>query len=123
MDEADAVTITTAVPPLPPSRKGAITRTERIDGSPLVYRVEDEDIFIAPSNPRKAFLLHKLGVDDGNGVENGSVMFRIGYYMIAHKPRVKGKWAWGQFAPMMTPEELDLIVRRLREKGWLSEGA
>jgi hypothetical protein len=49
-------------------------------------------------------------------------MFRIGYYMIAHKPRVRGKWAWGQSAAMMTPEELQLIVTQMQGKGWLPNG-
>ncbi|HVF70032.1 MAG TPA: hypothetical protein VM940_00305 [Chthoniobacterales bacterium] len=111
-----------AYPPLPASRRGRITRTEKIDGSPLIYRVEDQAIFEAPSNPAKAFLIQKLALDEGQGFENGPVMFRIGYYMIAHRPRVKGKWAWGQFAPMMTAEELQLIVRKMKAMGWMDSG-
>jgi hypothetical protein len=106
-------------PPLPTSRKGVITKTEKIDGSPMIYRVEDDAIFEAPSNPAKAFLLQKLVFDEGQGFESGPVMFRIAYYMIANRPRIKGKWAYGQFAAMMTPAELKVIVRRMEEKGWL----
>jgi len=39
--------------------------------------------------------------------------------MIAHKPRMKGKWAWGQFAPMMTEAEMVEIFDRLKAKGWI----
>ena len=99
-------------PPLP-SRIGKPTRTRRIDGSPLHYTVEDEVSFIAPSNPDKAFYLQKLVFDDAR------VEFRICYYMIAHKPRMKGKWAFGQFAPMMTAEEMKLLFEKAQQKGWL----
>ena len=99
-------------PPLP-TRHGKKTKTKGIDGSPLVYTVVDEKVFIAKSNPNKAFCLHKIQHEDGR---EG---FRIGYYMIAHKPRMKGKWAWGQFAPMMTKEEMINIFDEIKNKGWM----
>ena len=99
-------------PPLP-KRLGKKTKTTGIDGSPLIYTVVGEDIFLAKSNPNKAFCLHKIHHEDGR---EG---FRIGYYMIAHKPRMRGKWAWGQFAPMMTKDEMAEIFDRLKINGWL----
>jgi len=105
--------------PLPPSRVGKVTETTNIDGTPFVYEVEEQEIFVAPSNPQKAFLLQKLIVQQGGGVEPGAIVFRIGYYTIAHKPRARGKWAWGQFAAMMTPVELKIIFKKMEEKGWL----
>jgi len=97
-----------------PSRLGKTTRTKTIDGQPMVYTVVDEDVFAAPSNPEKAFCLQKLHFG------NGLIRFRICYYMIAHKPRMKGKWAFGQFAPIMTgEEELRLIFERAKQKGWI----
>lgn len=79
----------------------------------MVYTVIDEDVFIAATNPKKAFAIHKLKSTDGR--EN----FRIGYYMIAERPRVKGKWAWGQFAPTMSKEEMIAIFDRAKAKGWI----
>ena len=99
-------------PPLP-KRLGKKTKAKAIDGSPLVYTVIDEEVFLAKSNPNKAFSLHKIRHEDGREE------FRIGYYMIAHKPRMKGRWAWGQYAPMMTKEEMSEIFDRLKTKGWL----
>ncbi|HKO19198.1 MAG TPA: hypothetical protein VJU82_09965 [Acidobacteriaceae bacterium] len=100
-------------PPLP-SRLGKVTQRKGIDGSPLIYEVEDEEVFVAPSNAGKAFSLQKLRFSDGR------IEFRICYYMIAHKPRMKGKWAFGQFAPMMTPQELEMIMDIVCQKGWVS---
>ena len=93
-----------------PSRRGKTTRRKDIKGNPMVYTVEDEMVFEANSNPQKAFALHKLKHHDGR------VEFRICYYMIAHRARMKGKWAFGQFAPMMTKEELREIFNKLKAK-------
>jgi hypothetical protein len=32
--------------------------------------------------------------------------------MIAEKPRMKGKWAYGQFTPMMLKEDLAMIYKK-----------
>jgi hypothetical protein len=79
----------------------------------VVYTVVDEDVFVAPTNSDKAFAIHKLKFSDGR------TEFRIGYYMIAQRPRVKGKWAWGQYAPMMTKEEMAEIFSRVKAKRWI----
>ena len=98
---------------LPKSRMGKKTHRKTIDGKPMIYEVVDEDIFLAPSNNRKAFCLHKLRFADGKE------QIRISYYMIAEKPRMKGKWAFGQFAPMMTKEEMSIIFEKAKSKGWI----
>jgi len=100
-------------PPLP-SRVGKETRRKTIDGAPLIYTVEEEEVFVAPSNDAKAFCFQKLRFDDGR------TEFRLCYYMIARRPKMKGKWAFGQFAPMMTPDELALMFRIARERGWIA---
>src|SRR4051794_30133464 len=99
-------------PPLP-SRIGKTTTRQRIDGSPLVYTVKDEVTIPSLSCPGKAFYLQKLQF------EHGQVEFRICYYMIAHRPRTRGKGAFGQSAPMMTAEEMRLIFEAAQKKGWL----
>jgi hypothetical protein len=99
--------------PILPSRIGKTTRRRKIDGSPLVYTVEDEESFLALSNRNKAFYLQKLRFD------NGHEEYRICYYMIAEKPRMRGKWAFGQSAPMMTSDEMRLIFQKMQAKGWL----
>ena len=99
-------------PPFP-SRIGKRSERKRIDGSPLVYTVEDEVTIPSITTSGKAFLLQKLRFEDDR------VEFRLCYYMIAHKPRARGKWAFRQFAPMMTAEEMRLIFNAAQEKGWM----
>lgn len=103
------------LPPSPqlPSRLNKRTERITIDGQPLNYIVIAEEVFLAQSNPRKAFALHKLRFDDN------SEEIRICYYMIAEKPRMRGKWAYGQYAPMMTPDEARLIFSKLSEAKWI----
>lgn len=101
------------MPPSLPSRIGKTTTRKKIDGTSLVFTVEVEEVFAAPSNPDKAFCLQKLKFADGE------VGYRFSYYMIAHKPRMKGKWAFGQFAPMMTAEELKVVFEKIKAKGWI----
>ena len=96
-----------------PSRLGKTTKIKDIRGQPVEFIVVDEDIFPALSNKGKAFCLHKIRY------ANGKEEFRIGYYMIAHGPRMKGKWAWGQYAPIMTAEEMQMIFEHAKAKGWI----
>ncbi len=77
----------------------------------MEYTVADEHVFLAATNPKKAFAIHKLRFDDGREE------FRIGYYMIAQRPRLKGKWAWGQFAPMMTRKRYGRDFQAFEGKG------
>jgi len=97
---------------------GEVTVTKKIDGSPLVFRVEDEIAFLACSNPKKAFRVQQLRMWDEKGFDSGLMEYRICYYMIANKPRMKGKWAFGQFAPMFTSAEFTLLLTVIQEKGW-----
>jgi hypothetical protein len=99
---------------LPKSRIGKVTKRKTIHGNPMIYEVIDEEIFRSLSYKSKAFCLQKLRFNDG------SVVFRISYYMIAVKPRMRGKWAFGQFAPMMTKKEMELIYKLAIRKGWIS---
>ncbi len=101
--------------PKPPSRIGRVTRRAYINGKPMVYTVLDEIVHIPPSNPGKAIYLHMLQFED-----DGRKEMRLCYYMIGHKPRAKGKWLYGQFAPMIRREDFDQIMSQARAKGWIT---
>jgi len=80
----------------------------------MVYRVLDEIILIPPRNKNKAIYLQRLQFEDDNRIE-----LRLCYYMIGQKGRGKGKWLFGQFATMITPEDLESILSSARKKGWI----
>src|SRR5205814_10100777 len=86
-------------PPLP-NNIGKTKPLTYIHGGTTTYKILDEITRIPPSNPGKAFYLQMLQFADDNRKE-----MRLCYYMIAHRPRMKGKWAFGQFAPMIREED------------------
>jgi len=97
--------------PLRFSLKG---RARKIEGGSREFQVK-KYVGIVPSNSDgdKVVFLQELEFEDG------SKEFRLGYYIIGHKGRFKGKWAWGQFAPFIPAEDLTKLMERAREKGIL----
>ncbi|MFH1213112.1 MAG: hypothetical protein V1681_03430 [Candidatus Neomarinimicrobiota bacterium] len=96
------------------SRVGLTSNIKDIDGNPVSYTVVGEIVFPAPSNPRKAFAIHLLKYN------SGEEEIRIGYYMISQKEgRMKGKWMWGQYSPIMTKEEMKRIYLEAINRGWI----
>lgn len=50
--------------------------------------------------------------------EDGREQVRVGYYVIGKKPRMRGRWVWGQFATMMPLDDFTWLVRQAEAKGW-----
>jgi len=61
--------------------------------------------------PKKIFVLQNLLF------KNGKNELRIGYYIIGKKPRMRGKWVWGQFAPFFPKSDLKKLLAKARRKG------
>lgn len=107
------------IPPLPDARIHEETNTYAIDDRPLNFVVEDGFILELPHNRIKIFCVQLLKIDDGDGYTRHHFELRISYYMVAHKGKRRGTWQFGQFAPMMTPEEYGQIHQSIRDRGWL----
>lgn len=98
-----------------PTRVGKRTSRKDIHGEPMIYEVLDEIVYVPPSNPGKAICFQKLQFEPDHRIE-----LRLCYYMIGQKERGKGRWLFGQFATMISPEDFVHIVKLAREKGWIS---
>jgi hypothetical protein len=109
-----------AIPDIPGPRIGEESSTYAIDDSPLVFRVVDGFMIPLPHNPIKVFCVQLLEVDDGDSYARSHREIRIAYYMVSHKGKRRGTWAFGRFAPMMTPEEYRLIDQGIQDRGWLA---
>jgi hypothetical protein len=81
----------------------------------MTYTVLDEIVHIPPSNPGKALYLQLLRFDN-----DGREEMRLCYYMIGHQPRGKGKWLFGQFAPMIGRDDFEAMLSLARKKGWIT---
>ena len=113
MSYADKLKVTDMLPPLPRCVGRKFGPHNDINGIPLSYVVEDEIVRIQSDYPEKAIYLQKLRFENEERTE-----LRLAYYIIAKKPRMAGKWAWGQSATMMPIEDFRAIVREARKKGW-----
>jgi hypothetical protein len=105
--------LVTSTPPLP-SNIGKTKPLTYIDGSTTTYTVLDEIRRIPLSNPGKALYLQVLQFADDDRKE-----MRLCYYMIAHRPRMKGKWVFGQFAPMIREEDFRYLIAEAQKRGWV----
>ena len=102
--------------PQPPNHVGDPPKAlTYIDGRMTTYKVLDEITRIPPSNPGKALYLQLLQFAD-----DGRKEMRLCYFMIAHRPRMRGKWVFGQFAPMIREEDFSYLIAEARKRGWIS---
>ncbi|PWB53890.1 MAG: hypothetical protein C3F13_08265 [Anaerolineales bacterium] len=101
------------LPPLP-SNIGKRRKTIDIKGDIRFFTILDEISFHQSTNPKKAIYIQRIQFE-----KEGSIELRLGYYIIGKKPRVIGKWVWGQFAMMLSPNNFCTAYRLAMEKGWL----
>jgi hypothetical protein len=92
-----------------PSRKGKTSWIHDVDGKPAPYTVVDEIVWPQLNFPDKVLCVHKLEFK-----EDGHNEFRLGYYMCR-----KGRWWWGQYAPMLPPDDVKFMVDEMRKRGWV----
>jgi hypothetical protein len=83
-------------------------------GQWIHWTVVDEIVRIQSNRAAKALYLQQLKRDDDNGVN-----LRLGYYIIGQKPRMKGKWVWGESAAIMPAEDFKYLFEEAKRKGWL----
>jgi len=98
--------------PKPPSHIGTKVEIENRDGNKERYTIVDE--IIEKENEEKAVYLQKMEFDDKH------IEFRMAYWIVGNEQKkMAGKWAFGQFAPMISKEVFEKIVKKAREKGWI----
>jgi hypothetical protein len=99
-------------PPLP-NNIGKIRRIKAIDDRIRHFKIEDEIIRPQSNSKRKIIVLQKMRF-----VEEDRIEFRFGYYMIGLKPKMKGKWVWGQFCLLIPQEDLIGLIQEAKRKKW-----
>ena len=101
------------LPPYP-CNIGKIGKRVDINGVTMKFEIVDEIIRPQSDNPEKLIYLQKLKIND-----EGEVEYRLAYYIIGKKPRMLGKWVFGQYATMMKPSDLKFIVKEAYARGWI----
>lgn len=99
-------------PPLPTNI--GKKRTMTVDGEKRHFTVLDEITQVHSTKPDIVIYLQRIQFED-----DGRNELRLAYYIIGKKPRMAGKWAFGQYATMMPIEDFQTIIQRATEKGWI----
>jgi hypothetical protein len=76
------------------------------------FKIKDEIRSYQSDNRNKIIVLQRIEF------ENGREEIRLGYYIIGKKPRMKGRWVWGQYATMMPLRDFRELIRRAEGQGW-----
>jgi len=51
--------------------------------------------------------------------QDGREEIRFGYFIIGKKPRMLGRWVWGQFATFMPIRDFKKLIKLSEKKGWI----
>jgi hypothetical protein len=80
--------------------------------------------FMPQSNlDEKVFLIERLKREKIEGktahpsVKIGDIEYRIAYYIIAKNGKNEGKWAWGQFCPLIPQEDFNKLIEKAKKEG------
>ena len=75
------------------------------------------------NNDNKVFIIERLRKVriEGETVhinwKKGDIEYRIGYYIIGRNGRVKNKWTWGQYCPLIPQEDFRTLFKKaIQEK-------
>lgn len=97
-----------------PQNIGKKGRVVDIAGQPRTFLILDEVVRPETNNPEKVIYLQKIQFQD-----NQKIVYRLAYYIIGKKPKMAGKWVFGQFATTMAAEDMVYVFQAAKERGWL----
>jgi hypothetical protein len=102
--------MTSDTPPTP-NNIGKRRKIKTISGSEVFLTVVDE--IVVPQGKRKLIYFQQLQFEADSRIE-----YRLTYYMLGHKPARLGRWVFGQYSIMIPAEELSLVLKEARSRGW-----
>ena len=83
------------------------------DGSTTEWEVLDE--IRKNESEDKILVLQRLRRKDLQNEE----MFRFGYYIVGKKPKMSGKWTWGQYAPFISADDFSAMIKEAENRNWI----
>ncbi len=95
-----------------PSTLGKVANLSFPDGSTMQWQVVDE--IRRNEDAEKILILQRLKAI----ASSEQFMFRFCYYIIGKKPRMRGRWVFGQFAPFISGEDFSAIIMEAQAKKW-----
>jgi hypothetical protein len=64
--------------------------------------------------PNKELCLQRIQFEEEERIE-----LRLAYYIIGKKPKMRGKWLFGQYATFMPLEDFKTLITKARTQGWI----
>jgi hypothetical protein len=105
----------TELPPRPVTI-GKTGRVTSIDGRQRRFKVLDEVVVrqrVVDRGSSKLIYFQKIQFEQAKRME-----YRFAYYMLGVKPGAKGRWVFGQYAPMIPATELKKLLAAARARAW-----
>lgn len=103
-----------AYPPKPCNiGKKRIIKTQK--GEKRSFIIKDEIIKPQSNGPHKLIVFQKMFNETHKRHE-----YRFGYYMIAIKGKIQGKWVWGQYCLFLPKKDLLSILKEAEKRNWFS---
>ncbi len=99
--------------PKVPNNIGKMRKIQGIHGEWIKYIIEDEIIRFQTTFKHKLISFQRIRFFMDNRIE-----YRLGYYMIGVKPRMRGKWVWGQFCLLIPEIDLVEIIKEAKKRKW-----
>lgn len=84
------------------------------DGEVLRYLIADEVREFQDGSRTKVIVLQLIQFHDQRKE------IRLGYYIIGKKPKMRGRWVWGQYAAFMPAEVFQSLVKKATNRGWFA---
>lgn len=100
--------------PILPPKIGKGGKPKLPDGRVVHYRITDEIRIPQTGMPQKILCLQRIEFEGDNHIE-----VRLGYYIIGKKPRMRGRWVWGQYATFMLLKDFKALIRQAVKMGWI----
>jgi hypothetical protein len=100
-------------PPLP-NNVGKRRRWNSIRGELRSVTILDEIRRVQWNAPHKVIVLQRIKFDS-----SGETEYRLGYYILGVRPRMAGRWTWGQFAILIPAKDFRWIIRQAEKRGWI----
>jgi hypothetical protein len=74
--------------------------------------------------PEKVFVIERLRKIKYEGrlarrsvFREGDIEYRIGYYVVGRIGQMRGRWAWGQFCPLIPRRDFPKLLRKAEREG------
>jgi hypothetical protein len=102
------------------NEKDSLVETPKGTNKKVHVPIKRRIVMTQQNYSKKAFVLEELEIPEIMeelipGYSKISIELRFGYYIIDKN----GNWAWGQFAPFIPKDDLNNLMEKAKEKGFV----